>query len=301
MNTWSNEPRVILAHSAHVNCVAFSPDDGMVVSAGFSGELRGWNVGDLALRHEFVGHTHSVNAIVFVNDQMISGSRDGSLRVWSPDSATCIRSVGVTKSKSSAGIGALRVHRERELLVLSTPASMLQVRNLKSMEVIANLKSSTRNIGLLAISAAGDRALVGGMGSQVYIFDLPACQPLGSFEAHPTAIGGARFFDNDRRIATVGYDGTLAVWDSATNGLITRRSIAEQSGGYWLAIAHRPLVAVSGPQAVRLFDLDADCRLIATLASPIKGNYGLCFSSNDRLLALAAADKRVRIWDLPEL
>ena len=290
------EARIIQAHSGHVNAVAFSPDGSMVVSAGFSGELRGWNLADLTLRHEFVGHTHSVNTVLFVGERMITGSRDGSLRVWSPENAACISTIEVTKA--SRGITALFAESTADILALTIPNRALQLRSLKTLEIIGDLKSSVKNIGVLALSARGDRALVGGMGPHIQVIALPSCQQIGSFEAHPDTIGGARFFDDDRRIATVGGEGTLAIWESATSALIERQRIAEQSGGYYLAVTRRaPLLgAVSGPQAVRLFDLEGRCRLIDTLSSPIKGNYGLSFSADGRHLALASADKRVRLW-----
>ncbi len=71
-------------HTAEVRCVAYSPESGMLASAGVDGTIKLW---DAALARELRtlrGHTNVVLCLAFAPDgkTLVSGDADGNLRVW---------------------------------------------------------------------------------------------------------------------------------------------------------------------------------------------------------------------------
>ena len=56
-------------------------------------------------------------------------------------------------------------------------------------------------------------------------------------------------------------------------------------------------LAITADKAVMLLDADT-YEVKQELTSTAKGNYGINYSHNSKLLALASADKKVRIWEL---
>jgi len=71
-----------LAHRGSVNGLAFSNGDGLVISAGYDGELVAWTLGGKAARRVVtpapVMHMEASPAL----DRVLTGHSDGSVRLW---------------------------------------------------------------------------------------------------------------------------------------------------------------------------------------------------------------------------
>jgi WD40 repeat protein len=77
-----------LGHSSCVRCIAYSPQNDTIVSAGDSNTARVWDVGTGKYRYTFLGH--NVVAYSPRGDQIVSGGRDGSVKVWDTESGDCL-------------------------------------------------------------------------------------------------------------------------------------------------------------------------------------------------------------------
>ena len=71
--------------------------------------------------------------------------------------------------------------------------------------------------------------------------------------------------------------------------------------GYSHHLAFSPnnrMIAVSSDHAIQLFDT-LEGELIETMNLKPKGIYGVAFSPDGKLLAMGAADKKIRVWQIP--
>jgi WD40 repeat protein/serine/threonine protein kinase len=82
-----------LAHDGHVTAVALNDDGAYALSAGFDYyEVKLWNVRSGECLREFKGHEREVNSVCFgPGGRVLSGSSDGTIRVWRHDSEDCER------------------------------------------------------------------------------------------------------------------------------------------------------------------------------------------------------------------
>ena len=60
--------RILIGHTYHVFCVAFSPDGKMLASGSYDGTLRLWNAETGELRNTHPGYTSEVLNVAFSRD-----------------------------------------------------------------------------------------------------------------------------------------------------------------------------------------------------------------------------------------
>jgi WD40 repeat protein len=98
-------------HSAQVNCMAFSPDEARLVTAGFDGLVKLWETATGREILTLKGHTGPVYGVAFSPDgrRIASSGADGTVRIWDGtpvNSTTPIRPAGhplARRPSSSSG------------------------------------------------------------------------------------------------------------------------------------------------------------------------------------------------------
>ena len=88
--------RTFEGHTAWVTTLKFSRDGLRVVSGGWDGVVRLWEVATGNCVQIFEGHTLPVTTVAFSLDGrwVLSGSNDGNLRLWEVATGKCIRIFG---------------------------------------------------------------------------------------------------------------------------------------------------------------------------------------------------------------
>ncbi len=88
----SNGKRLALRRGGDdwVRSIAYSPVDDKVVTGGDGGDIWLWDLGTMQVVHKFVGHSSGIKRRCLVWSQdgkaLLSGSWDGSIRLWDVDS-----------------------------------------------------------------------------------------------------------------------------------------------------------------------------------------------------------------------
>jgi len=177
----SGEVAVLEGHTGMVCCVAFSPDDTSLVSAGGpdgdSGELKIWNVLTGRELHTLKGHTDQVRSVAYSPNgkYLASAGADMTIRIWD---------VAARKELP-------RWHGQGE------------------------------RIWSLAFSPDGGRLVSGSgsLGSalstgELRLWDVLTGQQLLALPAHCARVCEVKFSSDGRRLVAACDDGTVKLWDA---------------------------------------------------------------------------------------
>jgi WD40 repeat protein len=286
----SKPPLVLDAHGRHAQAVHFTRDGKHLVSAGQDAAIRVWSVPGFVPERALLGHAKSVNALAFSADEkrLASAASDPSVKLWSFADGKCTRTF---EGQIHGALGPDGAH-------LVTIASKGEL-TLWDADTGAKRKSLTpldkRHLAL-CFSQNGLFLFVGGTGP-IYRLALPDGTVDGVHKGHQIGIACLAPSPNPAILASSGLDGTLRFWTVIGGDEVT--CVPLESGGA-LQLAFAPdgrSLAVSVDHAV--LHLGApDGELQERYEIPVKGAYGVAFSPDGRYLANAAADGRVRVWEV---
>jgi len=129
-NWRSSESAAMDANLTGVHCLAFAPDGRMLIGGMQNGDIRSWNLTDIAHPppgNTFYGHTAVVEAVVFGLDgrRFVSAGVDRTFRWWDAESAKQLRSVDAPSGTEK--VLGLSFVSDGRLLAITVRASAVEI------------------------------------------------------------------------------------------------------------------------------------------------------------------------------
>jgi WD40 repeat protein len=162
---------------------------------------------------------------------------------------------------------------------------------------VVGIKARKKNLATLALSPDGQTLAVGGLGDAVQLWSLPAGEPVGTLSGHATAVSLLNYIDAGRTLVSLGYEGVIKFWDTATWREQRSLPVPAPSLRGLAFSADESIVALSLESKVQLRSAD-DWALQAELPVGTKVVSALAFSPDGRWFAAGAADRQVRVWEI---
>lgn len=288
------EPVVIDAGTSHMNCVRFSPDNAILWTGGMDARLRLWSVGSWEDAGEWKGHGKSVNTLQLAagGTRLVSGSTEKTVRIWSvPDGAQVGAVAGWQYGSATADLSRLAVSKDNNMVgIWDVAADSLERR----------WKSAAKRGVWMRWSADESQLLVGGYADTIELFEAATGELVRELDGHGTATAPPLWNPARTRLITAGFEGTCHVWDPTDWSRLA--TWATDKAGLWGRAWHptESLVVLSKDHTVTFWDPEAGEELGHLKVKP-KGVYQADISPDGAWLAVSAADKRVRVWSMPEI
>jgi WD40 repeat protein len=245
------------------------------------------------LERTLTGHDGPVRAVAISADGLraVSGSTDGTLRVWNLADGNLVYLLSPQASereeiKTAQVRGWTRVSRPRP--VGDTEAGRAVLFPSKRMNAV----------GAVALTADGRRALSGSRDGTVRLWDIEKGQELFTLTGHTDSVMAVAITDEGHRGVSGSWDGTVRVWDLDAETELFRLSGHE---GPVLDVALSPegRVAVSGSwdRTAKSWDV-----AVGQEVAEFRGHDGQVSAvaitrDGDRILT-GSRDKTVRLWDV---
>jgi WD40 repeat protein len=274
------EPRVLQGHQGQVNVLAVSADGSRVLSGSLDGTLRLW---DVAKQTELKSFADQPGA------------------VWGAD---------LSPDGKKALFGCGMIQKDGEWVKGTDFAVRLW--DLEAGKELKKLEGHDGELRTVAFSPDGKRALSAGWDKVPRLWDLESGKELVKFEGHTGSVRSAVFSYDGKRVLTASKDKTARVWDAATGKELVK---FEGHGDDVLCAAFTPdgKRAVSGgaDALVRLWDVETGkevrrfkghSTVIWSVAVSPDGKWALsgagCRPRGDGFYSPAGEDSELRLWDV---
>jgi WD40 repeat protein len=287
-------PEVFQAHDNYVLGLRFTASGHRLVSAGMDNVVKVWSVPDWELEAVFAGHANSVNSISLSPDEQVlaTGSTDATVRLWSFPAGEVLHTLQDRKKT----VAAVQVSPDGQWVVAGSYGGRVALWTLAG-ELVLGLKASQKNLSSVAISPDAKTLATAGLGDEIGLWSLPDGKPLGTLAGHQTAIGSLTFLDEGRSLASLGYEQTIRFWDTATWQEV--RAVRSDTPGVrgMVFAPGEATVALSLEGKVQLWSVP-EWALQVELPVGTKVVSAMAFSADGRWLAVGAADRKIRVWQL---
>ena len=287
-----------------VSSVAISSDASTVLWGRYDGRLLRWTFdGKYQINSASSGHMRSVSGVVFSPDgiHVVSGSRDGVLRLWDSKTLT-------VKEEWQSGMPIYRMAMgpSNRIAAIGDEAGNISVWDVLSGQRIAGpWKAHKDPVMALAISPDGERIASAGL-----VGRFPALrfwklngEPVAQKSEGPWSQGAAILFDsrNKNRLVLGGKGSSLQLWDAEHDVAIGAAWEGHSNTTWTLAFSPDGAYVASGnlDNMVRLWEVATGQPIGEEWDGHGDWVYGVAFSPDGKKIVSAGVNQTLRHWIAP--
>jgi WD40 repeat protein len=228
--------------------------------------------------------------------RLVSGSNDGTIRVWDPDDGTELgRLEGHTGEVLSVGWSP-----DGTRLVSGSADGTIRVWDPDERTELGRLEGHTDRVLSVGWSPDGTRLVSGSTDWTVRVWDPDDGTELGRLEGHTSRVLSVGWSPDGTRLVSGSGDGTIRVWDPNERTELGR---LEGHTRTVLSVGWSPdgtrLVSGSADGTIRIWDPE-DGTELGRLEGHTGGVWSVGWSPDGTRLVSGSADGTIRIWDPEE-
>jgi len=213
------------------------------------------------LLRTFTGHSHHVVALALAPDgrQVISGSHDGTIKVWDLENGLELITISPKKKRAyDKVVSSLAVTPDGKQVISGFLSEFsLTVWDLDSSQEIRTLSGHMGSVNAVAVTPDGKRIVSGSADKDLKIWDLDSGQVIRTLTGHMGSVNAVAVTPDGKRVISGSDDKTLKIWDLDSGQVI--RTLTSHIGSV-NAVAVTPdgkqVISGSDDETMKIWDLD---------------------------------------------
>ncbi len=242
------------------------------------------------------GHTGWVSSVCAGRNgrSALSGSADGSLKLWSISSGHCLR----TFQGHSGWVTSVGLNGDGRLALSGSADRTLRLWQTADGQCLRILQGHANWVLAAALSADGRLALSGGGDGAVKLWETATGACLRTLDGHEGPVLAVCWSADGRHVLSGSRDRTLQLWE-AGSGQRLRTFIGHADKVAAAALSADGQYALSGgaDRTLRLWDV-ATGRCVHPFEGHQAGVTSVCFSGGGCYALSASEDRTVKVWQL---
>ncbi|QDT92515.1 SUMF1/EgtB/PvdO family nonheme iron enzyme [Gimesia algae] len=300
--------RRLIDQLGDIFCVAVTPDGKQVISGTYEGALKvcNLNIQSTAYPQNNIKHSNHVLTVALLTDgkHVFSVEKDNTLRVWSLENGTLVRTLkGPSDPTSTDFVSCLALMPDGKSAISSSTLSndyTLKVWSLSDGRILQSLEGYSDLISCVAVTPDGQHAISGSKNNTLQLWDLSSGKLVRILSGHSDRISCVAVTPNGRMAVSGSSDETLRVWDLMGGGLIhTLEGHSDRINCLKITPDGQHLISGSSDSTAKVWDLSSG-NLIRTLSGHSNDISCLSVSSNGNQIISGSNDRTLIIWDLSD-
>jgi WD40 repeat protein len=241
------------------------------------------------------GPTGFILSAAFSSDSrtFVTGSQDGTTRVWSIDGRRIAEATGHSTEISAVSFS---LDGRRFVTGARDNARVWDAETGKQLAVFERQKGMVRTALFVA---DGSAVVTTSDDATAVVWNTITGQQVATLAGHATNLKTARFLPGGTAVLTVGADRTARVWQFREGPTAIRKypGPTQKIDQAQYSRNGELIAAISQDGFVRIWDVKTG-KLVEQIANTTKSWNGVDFSPDGKLLAFSSGKAEVRVWDI---
>jgi WD40 repeat protein len=243
-----------------------------------------------------LGHSNWINSLVITPDgrYLVSGSFDGSLKIWDLESGRLVK----TLHNHASSVNAIGITRDGKHAVSVSDDRTLKVWELETGQLSKSWQSHIDCVRAVAVTPDGRKVISGSDDRTLKVWDLETSEELLVLQGHISWVRAVAITPDGRRVVSGSEDRTLKVWDLGTGQ--EQMTLQGHNGSVVTVVVTpdgRKAISGSDDGTLRIWDLETSQELLI-----LEGHDGsinaVIVSPDGRTVLSGSDDGTLIIWDL---
>jgi WD40 repeat protein len=249
------------------------------------------------LQYVLTGHIGSVNHFDWTHPTLISGSSDGTIRIWDVGTGQSTRVINA----GFDAISSVARNLDGSRIISSGADQVIRVWDIATGNLIQVKQGFHGTFYNISFSPDGTKVATTDHTSSFTTWSTVDGAYLHSYGNIPTGVASVSWSPDGSKIAAGGYDGKVYLWDSATQQLLSTFTINTQPSAVeniiWKSDSTQ-IAVMQGKDAITLWNV-ANGQIVRTLLGQgSSGFFSVLWSSDGTKLVTIGWDRKtLQLWD----
>ena len=246
--------QLLRGHTGPLGDVAWSSDSQTLQSCSADMTLREWSIASPTEKTRLSGHSQDVYSVVFSPDgeALASASADKTVRIWSLETGKAIK----TLATFQGAVYGLDFSSDGKQIAIASADNTVRILNVDDGLEVRQFNGPTHAVYTVAFSPDDSQLAAAGMGlgseRNIYLWSTDSSDPKATLTGHEDDIYRTQFSSTGSRLLSIGYSGSLRIWDVASGRPILESNLGVVSYSVNYSPDGSKVVATSNDRTARL-------------------------------------------------